>query len=73
MKTEKSQREKCSLRKGKKGLRGVAYNEYGEVKQKISVTLLPFLIKRLDAIAIKNNQSRSECIEQILRKELGDE
>lgn len=51
-------------------MRGVAYNSSGEVKEKISITLLPSLVEKLDKIATKNNQSRSECMEQILIKEL---
>lgn len=53
-------------RKGQKGMRGIAYNKHGEVKEKISISLIPSLIRKVEVIAKKRKVKRSAFIEELL-------
>lgn len=53
--------------KGKKGMRGEPFY-YQEVKKQISVMLTPYSIKKVNCLAKENKVSRSEFLEQIIRK-----
>jgi hypothetical protein len=55
-------------REGQKGLRGVPYNEYGEVKARVSITLTPTTLEALDTQALREGKSRSVYLEELLRR-----
>jgi hypothetical protein len=54
--------------KGQKCIRGIPVNEYRELKKKITFSLTPAAIDKLDALAEKQEVSRSEILERLLRQ-----
>jgi len=56
---------------GKKKIRGVPDNEWGEVKKDVKITLTPTALKELEDIAFGFGcTSKSELIERIARREI---
>jgi hypothetical protein len=65
-------KDKSSLRKklphkGKKCKRGEPLNPYGELKNRLSVTLTSTAIKNLSTVAEQEGLSCSELLERVLR------